>query len=426
MTYQEAIAFLYSMENTGIKLGLERIRDFMEALGNPQNTYPTVHIAGTNGKGSTSAMIQSILTSAGYKVGLLTSPHLVDYAERNRIDYENCDQDFIIDFVQTTRSLMGKIPVSYFEITTALGFQYFAQKKVDIAVIEVGMGGRLDATNIITPEISIITNIDFDHTKALGNSLELIAAEKAGIIKSNIPCVTACRDNVARKTIRDICISRNARLISTADSYPWTVHYLDLSGCHFDVSTPRGRYGNVFTNLSGRHQVENAVTAMAAIECLDDRGFKISKENVLTGIGNAHWRGRLQLISQKPLILADVAHNGAGMKTLKEAIQELLPQKNIIVVLGILSDKDYSAMMDDIGQFAATLIIAKPVTKRAADPRLLAERAQEIGIQWQIIPEVSEAFEKALSIAGDNDVIIVTGSHYTVGEVLANYENMKC
>lgn len=419
MTYQETLDFLFSIEKFGMKLGLERIRACMDALGNPQDRYPIVHVAGTNGKGSTAAMIQSIMTSAGYKVGLLTSPHLVDFAERARIGYQNCEQEFIVDFVERNRELMTKIPISYFEITTALGFEYFAQKGVDIGVIEVGMGGRLDATNVVNPEVCIITNIGYEHTKSLGNTLELIAAEKGGIIKPGTTCISASREDSVVKTIRGICESRHADFISIHDHSHWSVVSADITGSTINACINGKDYENVFVNLPGRHQAENAVTALTAVRKLADNGFEISKAAVLEGLRSIQWKGRLQTISRKPLVVADAAHNSAGMRTLRAAIREFLPDKRIIVVLGVLSEKDYVSMLEDIEQFADYLIIAKPDSTRAADPELLAQKAREMSIECQVIPSVQEAYRKARSMAGENDLILVAGSLYTVGEVLA-------
>jgi dihydrofolate synthase/folylpolyglutamate synthase len=419
MNYQETLDFLFSIEKFGIKLGLERIREYLDKLGNPHHQYPSIHIAGTNGKGSTAAMIQSILTSAGYKVGLLTSPHLVDFAERMRIGYRNCESNYIVNFVKKNRELMNEIPVSFFEITTAMAFQYFADKEVDAAVVEVGMGGRLDATNVLNPLISIITNIDYEHTKSLGNTLEAIATEKGGIIKPGVPCITASKDYVVKKTLRKICNDRKSNLISIYDENQWLEKRLSLKGTSIEVFTRSRKYNNLFINLSGRHQLENAITALTAIEIMHENGFKINQRAVLAGFRDIYWKGRQQILSEKPLVITDVAHNSAGIKTLKETLTELAPGRRIIVVFGILSDKDHTQMLNDISKFAETIILTKPVTERAADPEVLAQTAKKFNQNCQVIPLVREAYNHAVNIARENDIVVVTGSHYTVGEILA-------
>ncbi|MBD3168980.1 MAG: bifunctional folylpolyglutamate synthase/dihydrofolate synthase [candidate division Zixibacteria bacterium] len=419
MTYRETLDFLYSIERFGIKLGLERIRAYLDAIDNPQDKYPTVHIAGTNGKGSTAAFIQSILTAAGFKVGLLTSPHLVDFTERMRIGYRNCEENFVVRFVEKNRKLMDDIPVSFFEITTAMAFEYFAEKEVDFAVIEVGMGGRLDATNVITPLVSIITNISLEHTKSLGDTVELIAREKAGIIKPGVPCITASRDRRVRKTLREICKQRNSNLISVHDENQWLVKNLNFKGTNIEAFTRTRKYNNIFVGLPGRHQLENALTALTAIEILRNRDVKITDRAVLAGFRDVKWKGRLQVLSEKPLVLADVAHNTACIEVIRDTIKELAPGKKIITIFGVLSDKDYNHILWDIQKFSQSIILTKPSSERAADPADLEEAAKTLKANFVVIPNVREAFQTALKKADADDIILLTGSHYTVGEVLS-------
>jgi dihydrofolate synthase/folylpolyglutamate synthase len=419
MTYQETLDFLFSIERYGIKLGLERMTAYLDEIGNPHQKYPTIHIAGTNGKGSTAAMIQSILTAAGYRVGMLTSPHLVDFAERMRIGYRDCEASFIVRFVEQNRNLMNKIPVSFFEITTAMAFQYFAEKEIDIGVIEVGLGGRLDATNVITPVISIITNIDLEHTKTLGDTLEKIAFEKGGIIKRTIPCITASNDRAVRRILREICEKRKSNFIAVHNENQWLIKNLDLSGSSVEVFTRHRKYNNIFINLAGRHQLENALTALTAAEMLNDMGFNINERAVLAGLRNTRWKGRLQMLSRTPLVLADVAHNSSGIAAVRATLSELIPGRKIIVVIGILSDKEYERMLDDISRFADMIVLTRPVTDRAADPEDLAEVIEKKGSNYKVIPMVRDAYRYALAAADENDIVLVTGSHYTVGEVLS-------
>ncbi len=425
MTYQETLDFLFAIEKYGIFLGLERIKAYMDALGNPQHSYPSIHVAGTNGKGSTAAILQSVLTNAGYKVGLLTSPHLVNFAERMRIGYKDCDPNYIVDFVKANRDRMKRIPVSFFEITTALAFQYFADEKVDIAVVEVGMGGRLDATNVLRPEVSIITNIDYDHTKSLGNTLEAIAAEKAGIVKEGVPCITACRYDNVKQTIRDICLKRRSDFISAHDDFQWTAGDSSLSGSCFDAQLNGNNYEKLRINLAGEHQVENAVTAIAALNLVSKNGFNIADKAIYDGMRNVKWLGRLQAASENPMVLLDVAHNPAGAAFLEKSIHKFIPNKRIIAVLGILSDKKRDDMLKRFKSFADLLILTKPVSERAVEPEFMAGKAEELEIPYQIIHNVHQAYQRALDLANPEDVILVTGSHYTVGEAILSLDEMR-
>ncbi len=418
MTYQETLDYLFSIEKYGIKLGLERIRDYTDALGNPQDKYPTIHIAGTNGKGSTAAMLQSILSSAGYKVGLLTSPHLVDYSERMRINYNNCDRDYIIGFVNENMQRMKEIPVSFFEITTALAFQYFAVENVDFGVIEVGMGGRLDATNIIVPEVSIITNIDYDHTKSLGNTLERIAVEKAGITKPEVPCITGAQDKRVQEAIGRICNENRAEFIPLDKVAKYNIRRMSLSGSYVDIESGAKKYENIFINLPGRHQIENALGVIKTVELLRDKGHKITDNALYEGFEKIKWNGRIQVFSRNPLVLMDVAHNVAGAKTLRRAIMDIIPRKKLTVVFGVLAEKDFGAMLTEYSSFISKLIITKPISERAADPEEVAFAAEKLGLNYEIIPSPGNAYRKAISDIEDEGAVLVTGSHYTVGEAI--------
>ncbi|MBD3232616.1 MAG: bifunctional folylpolyglutamate synthase/dihydrofolate synthase [candidate division Zixibacteria bacterium] len=425
MTYQETLDFLFAIEKYGIFLGLERIKAYMDILGNPQNSYPSIHVAGTNGKGSTAAILQSVLTNAGYKVGLLTSPHLVNFAERMRIGYKDCDPDYIVDFVEANKKRMERIPVSFFEITTALAFQYFADEKVDIAVVEVGMGGRLDATNVLRPEVSVITNIDYDHTKSLGNTLEAIAVEKAGIVKEGIPCITASRYDNVKRTIREICEKRRSDFISAHDDFRWASGDSSLLGSDFNAQLNGNSYEKIHINLAGEHQVENAVTAIAALNLVSKKGFNIDNKAIYDGMKNVKWLGRLQVVSENPMVLLDVAHNPAGAAFLEKCIHKFLPKKKIIAVLGILSDKKRDDMLKRFKSFADLLILTKPVSERAVEPEFMAEKAAELEIPFEIIHNVNQAYQRALDLANPEDVVLVTGSHYTVGEAILSLDETR-
>jgi len=460
MNYEETLSYLYGLERFGIKLDLSNITSLMDRLGNPQQKFPFIHIAGSNGKGSVAAMLQSILSASGYRTGLYTSPHLVDYRERIKIGDELIDKDFIVDFVNDLKEEIDKNGYTFFEVTTALAFSYFGNKKIDIGVLETGMGGRLDATNIATPLISIITNISLEHTEHLGTILSQIAFEKAGIIKNKVPTITAVDDQEVLQVIKDICVERKSPLsiinpsafISDAKLPPHAIplscgergnkvrshkfsricikkssaessvgdediriHKLLLDQTVFDF----GPYKNLKLNLSGRHQVTNAGLSIFAIEKLKEMGWKINRKAIRDGLKNVNWRGRLEVARHNPLTLLDVAHNPAGIKTLIEALEEFFPEKKIIFIFGVMADKDYPLMLKEICGKAKFILLTKPDYKRAADPELLEKVLIEENAPYEILPQIKQAYIFALKNAKSDDVICITGSHFTVGEFLS-------
>jgi dihydrofolate synthase/folylpolyglutamate synthase len=419
MDYRQAVSYLFDLEKFGIKLGLENITRFLDRIGNPHNRFPAIHVAGTNGKGSTAAILEAILTSAGFKVGLYTSPHLVDFRERIRIGKRPVGREYVAEFVRSKKDLIEEIPVTFFEVVSALAFSYFAEQGVNIAVCETGLGGRLDATNVLKTEVSIITNVDLEHTDHLGSSVSEIAREKAGIIKEGVPTVTASNNFEVKRVLRNTCRKRNAPLVSIYDEAQWLVKEVGLKGSRLDVFTRSNKYVNLSLNLVGRHQLENAMCALLAIEILQDNGWRVTKRAVREGLARVIWRGRLELLSERPMVLADVAHNPPAMKIIKENLQELFPEKRFLVVLGILSNKNYVEMLNEVGNFAKVIYLTKPITERAADPKLLASEVSKQGLNFKVIPVVKEAYKYALSQARPGEVVLVTGSHYTVGEVMA-------
>jgi dihydrofolate synthase/folylpolyglutamate synthase len=460
MSYEETLAYLFDLERFGIKLDLSNIISLMNRLGNPHLKFPSIHIAGSNGKGSVAAMLQSILSVSGYRTGLYTSPHLVDYRERIRIGDELIDKDFIVDFVNDLKEEIDKNGYTFFEVTTALAFSYFAERKVDITVLETGMGGRLDATNIVTPLISIITNISLEHTDHLGITLPQIAFEKAGIIKTEVPTITAVDDPEVLQVIKNVCGERKSPLsvfntdtrefvaFSLIPPHPYPlppgereqpriknkcigiskisaespevgtemkIHKLSVDQTVFDF----GPYKNLKLNLAGRHQVTNAGLAIFAIEKLKEMGWKIKTKELRNGLKDVNWKGRLEIFRKNPLTLLDVAHNPAGTKALVDALDELFPQKKIIFVFGVMADKDYPSMLREICRKAKFIVLTKPDYKRAADPELLEKVLTNEIRPYEILPQVKQAYIFALKNAKSEDIICITGSHFTVGEFLS-------
>ena len=428
MNYEETLSYLYNLERFGIKLDLSNIVSLTNHLGNPHQKFPCIHIAGSNGKGSVAAMIESILSASGYRTGLYTSPHLVDYRERIRIGDELIDKNFILDFVDDLKDEITKNGYTFFEVTTALAFSYFANNKVDIAVLETGMGGRLDATNIVNPLISIITDISLEHTNHLGKTLPQIAFEKAGIVKNRVPTITLIENKEVFQVIKNVCAQRKSPLfVSLNDSKERSIQYkplvkgdvkihqLLLDRTIFDF----GEYKGLELNLGGRHQVTNACLAISTVGRLKEVGWKIDNKAVREGFNHVNWRGRLEIFERNPLTLLDVAHNPAGTKALVDALEEFFPKKKITFIFGVMADKDYPSMLKEICRKAKFIVLTKPGYKRAADPESLEKVVRKESKPYKIIPNVKHAYIFALKNAESNEVICITGSHFTVGEFLS-------
>jgi dihydrofolate synthase/folylpolyglutamate synthase len=421
MKYDEVLDYILQMEKFGIKLGLSNITKFLAYLGNPHQSFPAIHIAGTNGKGSTAAVMESILSAAGHRTGVYTSPHLVDFRERIRIGGRFIEKKYVTDFFNKNLKKIEKLPVTYFEAVTALAFSYFADEKIDVALIETGMGGRMDATNVITPKVTIITNIATEHTRWLGFKIREIAFEKAGIIKPGIPVVTAAVNMDARRVIRQICKQNKCKMVSAFDETQWIIKSISRDNTEMDIFTRSNKYYNLRLSLPGRHQLENAVSALIAVELFEEEtGMKTSQNAVAAGFRSVKWEGRLQRISDSPVIILDVAHNPAALARVREYFDEFYPDKKIIAVFGILSDKDYNQMLKELDRIADVIILTRPMTDRAVDPGMLAEEIAKTGTNFQVIPMVREAYQAARGKCEPDDVILVTGSHFTVGEVLSS------
>ncbi len=412
----DAIKFLFDLELFGIKLGLENISALCRSLGNPQSRFPSVHIAGTNGKGSTAAILESILLAAGYRVGLYTSPHLSRFNERIRVNRQEIPDLYIENFVKKVRPQAEESKATFFEVTTALAFQYFADEKVDIAVIETGLGGRLDATNILTPKVSVITGIDFDHTDRLGTDLASIAREKAGIIKPETPAVIGKLEPEASAVIVETAIQKGVSLISAPAAT--RLRFLDggWRGSRFGVSEEFSPSGEIFLNLPGRHQGENLASALTAVDALRQSGFNISSDACKTGAATVFWPARLELISESPAVVLDVAHNPGAAVRLTESLKQLWKGK-IAFLIGILGDKDHGRFLEAVLPIAFRFWFVRPDSKRALAPVKL-EQAVGSKTPSEVIQDPAGAFWKAYAELEPEELLVVTGSHYVVGSVL--------
>lgn len=423
MNYTETLEYLYQrlpvfhqIGAAAYKPGLDNSIQMMQRLGNPQNEYKTIHVAGTNGKGSVSHFLSAILQAAGYKVGLYTSPHLVDFGERIRVNGEKIRQQYVIDFVASQSNLFDEIQPSFFEATMAMAFSYFAAEKVDVAVVEVGLGGRLDSTNIIQPELSVITNIGFDHMQFLGDTLEKISTEKAGIIKQNTPVVVGEYLPETRKVFEEKAEKERAPLIFAEDSQ--SVHFLRFENDSMKVLADGNTELEI--GLCGEYQLKNVATVLAAVEKLRQIGFQISKEALDKGLKDVvsltGLQGRWQTVKTSPRVVMDTGHNKAGFEYVAHQLKQQKYRK-MHVVIGMVDDKDYSGVLSLLPKEAAYYFTAAR-TKRAVSPEELRREGEKYELKGTTYDTVEEAVRAALADAEKDDFVFIGGSNYVVGEAL--------
>jgi len=412
-SYQESVSWLFGLQKYGIKFGLSKTNNLLKAFGNPHYNQRYIHIAGTNGKGSVGAILESILIQAGLKVGFYTSPHLVSFTERFRINRELITKDQAASLIREIYEVTSqKEPPTFFELTTAMTLIYFFRKDVDVSIIEAGMGGRLDATNVIDPMISIITNIGLDHQHFLGDTIIDIAKEKGGIIKKGVDLVTAVDQPPVVKLFESLCKKKCAPF--------WRVgqhaRYRRLSSGLLGYYGLHNRFRNLELGLKGRFQDRNAALALLALEILKKKGITVSEEAIQGGLANPLWPGRVEEVSSHPTIILDGAHNPSAMRSLAQAIGNDFHFEKLILVLGIMEDKDISNILTKILPLAHKAIYTKPTYYRAANPQYLMDVAKKFGKDGEVHVPLSTAIERARDLADTKDLIVITGSLFTVGE----------
>ena len=434
ITYDQALDYIYNLTKYGIKLGLNNIRELLESLGNPQKNIKIIHVGGTNGKGSTVSTISSILQSEGYKVGLFTSPHLVDFTERIKIDNRRITRNKICELVEKIKPHVKNVEKvhdcnhpTFFEVITAMTFLYFYEEKVDFIVLEVGLGGRLDATNICEPLISVITHVDFDHMDRLGNSLEEIAKEKAGIIKQDGLVVNTHQYKEAGKVIARIAGEKKSRIISLGKEANYKIKKIDINGIIFDYFGIFENYNELYTPLLGKHQAENAALAITTIQALRYKGIDVSRRAIIKGLKNLKWEGRLEIVKKNPTILLDGAHNPSGIRVVKNALKEIFKYNKLILILAIFSDKNYSKMIEIITPMSDIVIVTMMKSQRATSSKVLAGEISHYKDKKNIFVEkdIFLAIELALKKAKKDDLICITGSLHTVGEAKEYFQKNK-
>lgn len=427
MEYKEVINYLYEMlpmyqriGKKAFKKDLTNTKKLCKHLGNPHKAFKSIHVAGTNGKGSSSHMLAAILSEAGYKTGLYTSPHLKHFNERIKVDGIPVSEEFIVDFVQLVKPTIGRIKPSFFELTVAMAFEYFSQETVDFAVIEVGLGGRLDSTNVIKPEVSLITNISYDHQEMLGDTLEEIAFEKAGIIKKGIPVIIGESNSATNKVFKDISRNRKTSLVFSSDKYMVSdIHQKD-NKLEIEVKFNDSEARKIFVlDTAGMTQVKNIPGVLAVIEALNNRGHKISPDHVKNGLKHYQKRtglkGRWQVLHEQPLTIADIAHNKAGLQSILEQLADM-QYKDLYFILGFTKEKDISTILP-LFPADASFYFCQANVPRAMDAKWLALKAALYDIKGEVIPDVNEALRVVKEKAGKRDIVFIGGSTFVVAEL---------
>jgi len=415
MDYHQTLDWLFGLEADGIKFGLENITVLLERLGNPQLSFSSIHVGGTNGKGSVCALLSRSLREQGYKVGLYTSPHIVDFGERIQVNGEHLREREMLRLTDELRSFAEEMEgegrrMTFFELTTAMAFRHFQKQAVEVVVVEVGMGGRLDATNVLLPRCSIITRVGLEHTDYLGKTVEKIAYEKAGIIKSDVPVITAAKEGQGLEVVE--------RRANALDSPLFVIEEGSYSVLHSDLEGTTVLMGDdsvVFAPLPGRHQGENMALAYACLNMLDSKGIPVSREAILKGFAHTYWPGRLESINRSPRILLDATHTADGARVIARDLPNMVGRE-IILVLGVLNDKDLDGMARALAPLAKIAIATSPNTKRAFSAAQVETALKRYCPYVLRIDDVTQATSEALHLASKEDVIVITGSLYTIGE----------
>jgi dihydrofolate synthase/folylpolyglutamate synthase len=431
MNYIESIAYLHSLTDYETKrvkrytpeaFDLSRVKRMLDAVGNPHRCFRSVHIAGTKGKGSTAAMLEACLRAAGYRTALYTSPHLHTFRERIRIGADKISRDEVVELVEELHPLVERMPeVTTFEVITTMGFLHFARSDVDVAVVEVGLGGRLDATNVLKPEVAVITSISRDHTYLLGDTLGEIAREKGGIVKSGIPTVSAPQRAEAIQALEAISRGRGSRLVEICRDWDYEAGPADREGQSFTVrriadgGSPLD--GEHWIPLLGRHQLENAASAVATLDLLGQRGFDIPVSAVHRGLREVQWPGRMEILSQDPLVVVDCAHNPYSARTLRGALKEWFPDRSWVMVFGASADKDITGMLEALVPISDYTIVTRSDHPRAMAPIELADIVAEVGGGAEVSLNVRKSLERALAMMDPDNGLLATGSIFLVADL---------
>lgn len=417
MNAEEAMGLIEARARFGQKLGLDTMRGMLATCGDFHKDLRVMHVAGTNGKGSVCAMAASVLTAAGHKTGLYTSPHLVHFSERIQVDGRAITDAELVRAIERVKPALDAFPeATYFEIATLVALRHFVDSGIDVLVMEVGLGGRLDATNVFEdPLVTVITNISLEHTDVLGTSADRIANEKAGIARAGVPLVTGAREEALHE-IREITAELDAPLFVLGDDVVPMPDTADETGQTFDVIGIRD-HADLRIPFLGAHQVDNATLAIAAVDLLDAAGIKVSEMAIRQGLANARWPGRLQRIEGKPVLLLDGAHNPGGAAALAAYLDAT--KQRPVLVFGALGDKDWAKMVEELAPHCRDAVVTRVPSPRAADPQDVARMFSQMGILGMVVEDPAHALRTAEGIAGPDGLVLVTGSLYLVGEMLS-------
>jgi len=437
-SYQQALDYLYSfidyetmrMPRDAAGYDLRRMEGLLKRLGNPHIKASTVHIAGTKGKGSVAAMIASVLEASGYTTGLYTSPHLIDIRERFRVGGQMIARDELVKLVDKLKPEVSKINrlaeygrLTTFELLTALAFLFFERRNVQFKVIEAGLGGRLDATNVICPEVCVITKIGLDHTEVLGETLTKVASEKAGIIKRGIPVISSPQSGEVVEVLKKVCRQKEAPLVVVGDSVSWKGLGFERGRQRVTVEGQRNSY-HLMMPLVGSYQLENAATAVATLEVLAERGFAVSEESIKEGFERVSWPGRFQVVGSKPVVVLDCAHNPTSAGALVSSMESYFSHrwqeklKPAVLVLGVSADKDVAGILSVLGNSFKKIIVTRSRHPRAMATEELEAEMKKQGLTVEVAGNVPEAVMKAKQLAGEDGLVLITGSIFVVGEAL--------
>jgi len=423
MDHDEAIAYLQDLTKFGFNFGLGRIRELLRRLGDPHRQLRVVHVGGTNGKGSTCAFVSSVLTRAGYRVGTFISPHLHSYTERYLIDGrpvpKECLAGLISDLAPRLEAMVreGFEHPTEFEVSTAAAFVYFLAERVDVLVLEVGLGGAIDSTNVVQPLVTVVTNVTMDHMDYLGNTVAEIAAVKAGIVKEGVPLVTACTGE-ALEVMERRCREAHAPLVVVGRDITFTPLAHGLGGQHCHLRGLNKEYRNLFIPLLGEHQLPNAAAAVGALELLARRGFPVTEEDLRQGLARTVWPARLELVPGTPDVLLDIAHNHAGALSLKKALADYFPDREPVLLIGMLDDKEWEKVLTELAPAARAVVVSRPKSPRAAHWEQLAGCAGRFR-PTEAVEDIGRALERSRALAGPSGLVVVTGSLYMVAEARA-------
>ena len=413
--FQQSLDYLYGLQKNGIKFGLNCTENLLARVGNPHRKLRFIHIAGTNGKGSTAAILSRILYRHGIKAGLYTSPHLVRFTERFRLNEREVSAGRILRVFERIRATLDESqPPTFFEMVTAMAFLYFAEEQADLVIAETGLGGRLDATNVITPEVSVITNVGFDHQEYLGSTLSSITREKAGIIKQGIPVVTGVLQPLAQGIIKTACMNKSSPLYRFKSNFSVRRN----SNGSFDYRGIKTQLPSLSLNLRGAHQVRNAALALATLEVIEQkRLISLWPGLIERAMNEVRWPARLEILDTNPIIVLDGAHNPQGAESLRDALKESFTYKKLHLVMGIMADKDILGILRRLLPMAETAIFTQPQYARAANPDDIRKMARPYIQKYYVISDPASAIQEARHLASPDDLICITGSLYFAGEV---------